>query len=176
MFISGQNYNFSDLAREIQKFGRQNIGAAEFLRRFEQSGVAFEAAQKVYVESTRGQNTLFFTGMDGSKIPIYTPTTFEQGSSLSHITTSVETLMFPFLRRGTTLEDLINRVGGSNIYGKDIQNILETIGWPTPANEIPKYAELALGFDGEIPVPKPTSSSTGGKHFGILLLIIILLF
>ena len=150
-FIVGRDYTFAKLAKDIQLFGRQNINVLDFLKRFEQSGKPFTAAKNAYKESTRGQNTLFFVATNNTRIPIYTPTTFDQGSSLSHITTSVETLMYPFVRNGVTLENLMARLGGTNIYGNSIQIMLETMGWPSPGNATVKSVALALGYDGSVP-------------------------
>lgn len=151
-FLSGTRFNFKDLAKDLESFGNQEITASEFLTSFEQSGKPFEAAQRLFQESTRGQGTLFFNAKDGSKISLYSPSKYEQGSSVSHVVGSNAVtenfLMIPSLSPGVTLESVMGRVNANSVYGKDIQHVLETVGWPTPNSPNVKSIQLSLGFSG----------------------------
>lgn len=174
-FITGRNYNFKALGKKIEQFGNQNIAAITFLKKFEASGAPFEAAQQIYQDSTRGDGNLFFNALDGSKIPLFSPITFLQGSSISHVAESAERtenfLMIPRLRGGVTIKSVMDGAGSKSIYGKDIIKIFQAIGWPTPGYPILKYLELNLGFDGTV---APTSSDGQLRPFDTIWLLLIL--
>jgi hypothetical protein len=164
------------LAKDLESFGNQNTQAADFLREFEQSGRPFEAAQRLFQECTRGQNQLFFNARDGTKISLYTPARFEQGSSISHVASSnaitENFLMIPSLSPGVTLESVMQRAGVTSVFGRDIQRVLETVGWPTPNSPNVKSVKLSLGFSG---VAKGGAERNYGV-VGILTLVVGLLF
>ena len=164
-FITGSRFSFKDLAKDIESFGNQNTQAADFLRSFERSGKPMEAAQKLFQESTRGQNQLFFNARDGTKISLYSPARFEQGSSISHVASSNAVtenfLMIPSLSPGVTLEAVMQRAGATSVYGADIQKVLETVGWPTPASSNLKSIKISLGFSG-------VSKGGASSNFGLI--------
>ena len=175
-FITGRDWKFKELARIIEKYGKQNIAAAEFLKKFEISGEPFAAAQKVYLDATRGDGNLFFNALDGTKIALYSPSTYEQGSSISHIaespTVTENFLMIPRLSSGISIQRAMEITGSNTIYGKDLQRIMESIGWPTPKEPILKYLELSLNFDGTI---RQISKGYGYYPLGILFTFMIFL-
>ena len=161
-FISGSRYNFKDLAKDLESFGNQGTTAAEFLPNFESSGRPFLAAQRLFQESTQGQGKLFFTTRDGTKVQLYSPSRYEQGSSVSHVAISNSNtenfLMIPALSPGITLEAVMSRVGARSVYGSEIQKVLETVGWPTPSSPTVKQIQLSLGFAG---VEKGSANKVG---------------
>jgi hypothetical protein len=83
-FISGSE-NFKDIGVRLGKFAIQNKVASELVSSFEKSGDPFSAAKAAYSASIKGTGTLQFKTSKGTSLNLYSPTTFEQGSSLSHV-------------------------------------------------------------------------------------------
>jgi hypothetical protein len=112
----------------IANFPIQSSTYLTFISSFERSGNPFNAARDVYQASL---NPLSFEVGD-TKINLFTPTTFQQGSSLSHVPLSQangpEFLMIPQLRPGVNMDTLI---GTGGLFGPGIMKVMESIGWPT---------------------------------------------
>jgi hypothetical protein len=131
----------------------KKLAIGSFLYELENSGSPFSAARRMHLDAT--SNSLLFVPINGTSIPIYSPTNYEQGSTISHVTKALETtedfIMIPGVGPGVSLGATMSKLNVQNIYGKGILSILESIGWNTNENQVQKSVELALDYKGEVP-------------------------
>jgi hypothetical protein len=132
-FMRGSD-QFSNTGRQLARLSRVNARSIrEFVERFEGSGEVFRNAQGIFQASTRGSNSVRFVPQRGSEVIMYTPSRYEQGSSLSHVDSrnsqTADFLMIPALAAGVTLESLMERTRSNSIYGPGTMAMLQSIGW-----------------------------------------------
>jgi hypothetical protein len=96
-----------------------------------------------------GPDSVKFRGRNG-EIAMHTPVVFEQGTSLVHVdirsNTTADFLMIPYVGTlvGKSLKQIMDGAQSTEIYGPQILNILETIGWPSKRHpELQKISIVA---------------------------------
>jgi hypothetical protein len=141
---------------------------ATFFSQFEASTVHMNAAIEAYRASTTALS--FVNGT--TRIPLYAPSLFQQGSSISHLplnqSTTPDAIMIPSLRAGVNMDNLIS--GG--VYGPQTKIMMEVMGWPTlenPAGNI----QVATNYTGPTPGRLP-SSGIKAKPLWILTLFAVM--
>ena len=168
--------NFKNLGIKLAGFGMKKLALGSFLYELEHSGRPFDAAKEMYTSAT--SNTLSFAPINGSAIPIYSPSSYEQGSTISHVRKSLESsedfIMIPGVSAGISLANTMSKINVNNVYGRGILSVLESIGWNTNPGQPQKNVELALDYQGEIP------AAIGGgtllfPHLWILLLFMLVI-
>jgi hypothetical protein len=149
----------------ISQFPTQSLTYLRFISAFENSGDPFRAAQQAYQSATRPLQ--FVSG--NQNVSLYTPASFEQGSSLSHVTLAQSNqpdfLMIPQLRAGVDMDVLI---GSGSLLGPGLRTVMESIGWLTSNSSTVQTVTMATDYG-----RKPTSSSIKVKPLWMLLLFSI---
>ena len=149
-----RGFSFKRLSAAISSFGNRRLPVFKFLEEFETSGMPFRASQFAYNVSKMGERSLFFHTIDDKRIPLYTPTDFLQGSSISHIellnANTNNFLMIPSVGRGITLEQLISQSDTHSLYGDRLLSMMESIGWPTIRNSVPRDIQLQVRYPEDV--------------------------
>jgi hypothetical protein len=132
-FVRGSD-QLTNIGRRLAQLPRVNARSIrEFVNRFEASGENFRAAENAYQISTRGTNSIRFVPEGGNEIILYSPSRYEQGSSLSHVDArnaqTADFLMIPALSAGVTLESLMQRSRSTSLFGPGTLAIMQSIGW-----------------------------------------------
>jgi hypothetical protein len=159
----------NEAGARIANFPIQSATFDSFIRSFERSGDPFNAARQAFQAAT--SSLTFVNGATG--VNLYTPTGFQQGSSISHVRLSQantpDFLMIPQLRPGVNMDDLIT----TSLYGPATRAIMEAIGWTTNSTAA---GSVTLGMNyGTGPVGSLPSYASGIKHCWLLTLLCILL-
>jgi hypothetical protein len=155
-------------AKVIETFPMLSVNQATFLTQFEASAVHMNASLDAFRASTTALS--FVNGT--TSIPLYAPSIFQRGSSISHLplnqSATPDAIMIPSLRAGVNMDNLIS--GG--VYGPQTKIIMEAMGWPTidrPAGTV----QVATNYTGPSPGRLP-SSGIKAKPFWILTLFAVL--
>jgi hypothetical protein len=143
------------------------------------SGSAGQAVQNAYAYSTSGQ--MVFQTLGGTSIPkIYSPSTFNSGSSLSHVDTQTYSNTANFLMvhavgllTGKTLTALTAKYNMTTVLGPSLQNIMNTLGWDVVGTGFTKN-QVSLLYIGDR-VDNDSSSSfklTAGVWLVVFMLLV----
>jgi hypothetical protein len=146
-FIFGSGLSMKELGRTLNRFSTIPGPIGTFLNKFEKSGDAMWAAQQIY---TMMSNPITFKTSKGVDVPLYSPTTFEQGSTSSHtVSDSINTpdfLMVPSLTNGASLDNSLMRFNTTNVYGPNTIAVMQTLGWPTYERPIPVSVGITVKY------------------------------
>lgn len=178
-FVKGSN-PFPDVGRTLATFPQQSSILPRFISVLEASKKHMAATQSAFQMSTRGRNSVQFQPIKGDGVNLYTPSQYEQGSSLSHVDTALSTtadfLMVPALAPGITLETIMANAGTDSVYGPGILGIMRSLGWPTRDDPTPAKVDVAIGF-GKNGFINPLSSGASRLFdrfvFGVVLVLLI---
>ena len=140
--------------REFEEVSEKTIQAPlkvmsdpEYIKDFAKDQDSKLVAEKT-LEHVQSEN-LEFTTDKGVKVPLFSPTKIQQGSSISHVSanlsTSKEFLMVPSIPRGKSVDSLMKLYKMETIYGPMTQGMLESIGYQTANN--PNQLVLTISKD-----------------------------
>ena len=120
----------------------------EYMKEIAKNPRLFKASKNALNIAT--SEKLEFETTTGLKVPLYSNKVYSQGSSISHLAESFsdseEFLMVPAIPRGETIDDLMARYKMSDVYGKMIQGVLESIGYETVNNKKQLQLQFAEDF------------------------------
>ena len=171
-FIEG----YKELGLQLSKFGRRNLALNSFLYELENSGEPFDAAKQMYKAATNGK--LAFKDARGLS-GLYSPPTYEQGSSLSHVRElegyGENFIMVPSIESGISLKSRMENYKLDSVYGRGILDVLDNIGWSILPLTEQKSVELALDFDGQVgKLEGNARKPVLGLFMGLLALVLII--
>ncbi|KAI8902543.1 hypothetical protein BC833DRAFT_561589 [Globomyces pollinis-pini] len=165
-FIRQGSNNFLDLGRRMTQFNGKKMTVAEYVKAFENSGDPMTAATAAYKMAVSSQ--LKFITSSNLEIPLNSPDSFAPGTSVVHVDPSLantkDFLMIPAVEGlvGQKLDDIIQKAGGSEVYGPGIIAMMQTLGWPT--KDTSAVASIEIG--------KSTASSALGVHTRLAVLML----
>ena len=126
----------------VQLFKCQDCYGSQVFKQIQADRLLMEASQKAFTDATT--KVLF-----SNRVALYTPSNYQQGSSLAHLDTNYENstdfLMTAMMssRIGKTLGAVI---GNDNIFGSETMFILSEIGWPTLESPNAKPITISLDY------------------------------
>jgi hypothetical protein len=149
----------------------------DFVRLFQSNAGIMEAARGLFQISTRGSEGIRFvpdsSTQPGQEIPLFTPTRYTQGSSLSHVdprlANTSDFLMIPALRAGIELNEMVRR--WNRVYGMNTLAMLQSIGWNQRNHRITIVRDYGMpGY-----VNPLSSTTTHSIHTTILIMLLLII-
>ena len=127
---------FDEVSKKTIQAPLKVMSDPEYIKDFAKDQDSKLVAEKT-LEQVQSEN-LEFTTDKGVKVPLFSPTKIQQGSSISHVSanlsTSKEFLMVPSIPRGKSVDSLMKLYKMKTIYGPMTQGMLESIGYQTANN------------------------------------------
>ena len=138
----------SNLGALIGQFLPKNMPEGEYLKEISKDSRTFSAAKLALAYAESGK--LEFKTKSGLRVPLFSPRVYSQGSSISHVNSSLsdsaEFLMVPAIPRGEDISSIMKKYNMPDVYGPMVQGMMESIGYQTKKNPTQLVLKLAKSF------------------------------
>ena len=153
---------FKTVASTISAFPKAKLGKLEYLKSMENDPTMLKAGKQLLKMTTSGK--LESKPKSGFELDLYSPSSFEKGSSLSHAnkkqSENAEFLMVPTIPNGLSLNQTMAKHKMQSVYGPETLQILQSIGYNTKNNPSKSYIELSTTFGTDEYEPTDVGSAT----------------
>jgi hypothetical protein len=173
-FLRSRSENFADLGRNVLRFRPNQLRLPNFISAFE-SSPQMQSARQAMSGASGGQDSLRFQAPSGQAISLHSPSRFQQGTSVTHVdsrlSNTLDFLMIPAITPllGQRLDQIMQRLNATSIYGPGTMAMMSSIGWPTRENPEPIAINIISDYGASRSgAPKYTYS------LGMLALIILI--
>jgi hypothetical protein len=150
-FLRSRSENLADLGRNVMRFRPNQLRLPIFISTFE-SSPQMQSARQAMSGASGGQDSLRFQAPSGPAISLHSPTRFQQGTSITHVdsrlSNTLDFLMIPAITPllGQRLEQIMQRLNATSIYGPGTMAMMSAIGWPTRENPEPIAINIVSDF------------------------------